>query len=65
MTIWLNGEACEIGAQTLAGALEELGYAGLKIATAVNGDFVHREARAATMLKEGDRLEVVAPLQGG
>lgn len=65
MTIWLNGEEREIAAATLAAALDELGYAGLKIATALNGDFVHREARAGTALADGDRVEVVAPLQGG
>ena len=45
--------------------LEELGYGGALVATAVNGTFVAREARADTGLSEGDAVEVVAPLQGG
>ena len=65
MKITLNGEATEVAAADLAAALEELGYAGAKVATAVNEDFVPVAARAATRLAEGDRIEVVAPRQGG
>ena len=36
-----------------------------KIATAVNGRFVAAAARPATKLADGDRIEVVAPMQGG
>ena len=32
---------------------------------AVNGAFVPRQARAATLLAEGDKVEIVAPRQGG
>ena len=42
-----------------------LGFAGRKIATAVNGRFVAAAARPATKLADGDRIEVVAPMQGG
>jgi sulfur carrier protein len=31
----------------------------------VNGRFVPAPARAATALNDGDKLEVVAPMQGG
>ena len=65
MKITLNGEATEVAAADLAAALEELGYGGAKVATAVNEDFVPVAARAATRLAEGDRIEVVAPRQGG
>ena len=46
-------------------ALTALGYGGKKVATAVNGRFVPAPARAATALNDGDKLEVVAPMQGG
>lgn len=65
MTLLLNGAPQEIVATTLAEALAELGYAGRIVATAVNGDFVPARNRAATALNEGDRIEVVAPMQGG
>ena len=36
-----------------------------KVATALNGNFLPAATRAATTLKDGDALEVVAPMQGG
>jgi sulfur carrier protein len=65
MTLLLNGEPQEVAAATLAEALAELGYAGKIVATAVNGDFVAARRREATRLADGDRIEVVAPMQGG
>ena len=63
--ISVNGERRETAAPTLDGLLSELGYAGRKIATARNGEFVPAAARASTPLAPGDRIEIVAPRQGG
>ena len=65
MRIFLNDDVHDIDAVTLAAALDALGFAGRKIATAVNGHFVAATARQATELSDGDRVEVVAPMQGG
>lgn len=65
MKIFLNDDAHEVEVSTLAAALESLGYGGRKIATAVNGRFVAAAARSRTDLADGDRVEVVAPMQGG
>ncbi|MFO1163424.1 MAG: sulfur carrier protein ThiS [Reyranellaceae bacterium] len=65
MRIFLNDDAHEIDPGTLAAALEALGFGGRKIATAVNGRFVAAVARPKTNLADGDRIEVVAPMQGG
>lgn len=65
MRIVLNGEAREVRATTLAAALDELGYGSATVATAVNGAFVPAGLRAGHGLGEGDRIEVVAPRQGG
>ena len=65
MTLLCNGAPQEIAARTLVEALAELGYAGRIVATAVNGDFVPARKRAEVTLNEGDRIEVVAPMQGG
>ena len=65
MRIVLNGTATDISAARLDVALDELGYGDALVATAVNGDFVPRGARAETCLSEGDAVEIVAPLQGG
>jgi len=35
------------------------------VATAVNGEFVPATERRAARLADGDRLEVLAPMQGG
>ena len=65
MRIFLNDDAHDVEPGTLAGALESLGFAGRKIATAVNGRFVAAAARPRTALADGDKIEVVAPMQGG
>ncbi len=65
MRIEVNGARHEVAATTVAGALVELGWAEARVATALNGDFVPAGARAGTALTEGDRLEVLAPMQGG
>ncbi|MCC5964763.1 MAG: sulfur carrier protein ThiS [Natronohydrobacter sp.] len=65
MRIEVNGDPQDITGPTLADALTELGWAQARVATALNGDFVPKSARAQTELKQGDRLEVLAPMQGG
>ncbi len=64
MTIILNGEARQTAAATLAALLEEQGF-GPAVATAVNEAFVSKAARATTALQDGDRVEVLAAMQGG
>jgi sulfur carrier protein len=61
----VNGEAQEVPAATLAEALHSLDYGEAKVATALNGAFVPARARETTPLKDGDRIEIVAPRQGG
>jgi sulfur carrier protein len=63
--IVLNGEQIETAARTLAELVAGQGFAQTAVATAVNGAFVPREARAATLLSGGDKVEIVAPRQGG
>lgn len=65
MRILVNGAWREAQAAQLAAVLDELGYAGAVVSTAVNDEFVAVAARAATPLHEGDRVEVLAPMQGG
>lgn len=64
MNITLNGEARQTEAATLADLLAEQGLSG-KLATARNGDFVPAGLRTTTPIHDGDRIEVVAPMQGG
>lgn len=65
MRIEVNGNPGEVATRTLAEVLAELGFAGGALATAVNGHFVPATRRAETVLNEGDRVEVLAPMQGG
>jgi sulfur carrier protein len=65
MRLVVNGELQEVPAATLAEALRSLDLAEAKVATALNGEFVPARARAATLVKDGDRIEIVAPRQGG
>ena len=65
MKLMVNGEPLQLDASNLADLLAKLDYEGDWLATAVNGDLVHREERAAHPLKEGDRIEILSPMQGG
>lgn len=65
MKLEVNGEAVEVTATTVAEALVELGFGVSKVATALNGQFLPAGARAGWQLCSGDRLEVLAPMQGG
>jgi sulfur carrier protein len=65
MKIIVNGAEREVGATTLAEALLALEYADAIVATALNGRFVAARLREATTLSEGDKIEIVAPRQGG
>lgn len=63
--ILVNGAAREVAAATLGTLLDELGYADIVVATAVNQDFVPVSARTGRAIAEGDAVEVLAPMQGG
>ena len=65
MKILVNGAWRDTSAADLAAALQELGYGDSVVATALNGEFVPAGSRPAVRLAEGDRLEVLAPMQGG
>jgi sulfur carrier protein len=65
MKILVNGAWRDTDAPELAAALVELGYGDAIVSTALNGEFVAATARPRTRLEDGDRLEVLAPMQGG
>jgi len=65
MKITINGVVREVLDGRLDQALLELGYCDGAIATAVNGQFIPKTQRLDTVLLDGDRIEVVAPMQGG
>jgi len=65
MKIIVNGLPREVTASHLEAVLLELEYGDARIATAVNGEFVPQTLRPATTLADNDRLEILAPMQGG
>jgi sulfur carrier protein len=65
LQILINGELVATKARTLDELCGELGFAGAKIATAINGGFVAASMRAATKLSPADEIEIVSPRQGG
>src|SRR3954463_6754363 len=65
MKILVNGAWRNTDATDIAAALHELGYDDAVVATALNGQFVPAGSRTGVRLAEGDRLEVLAPMQGG
>lgn len=65
MKLVVNGEALETAEHTLSSLLSKLDYEGEWLATAVNGDLVHAEDRPAHVLQDGDRIEILSPMQGG
>ncbi len=65
MLLIVNGERREAAASNLDGLLSELEYEGRHFAIALNYDVVPRARWAATALKDGDQIEIIAPRQGG
>ena len=65
MQINVNGKPAEVKETNLYNILKELGYYDAKVATAVNEVFVPTAERSKLKLSAGDRLEIVAPQQGG
>ena len=62
----LNGKPRELpDGSTIVQAVAELTAAAAGVAAAVNGDVVPRGSWAATLLRDGDHVEVVTAVQGG
>jgi sulfur carrier protein len=64
--ITLNGEARTVhDGATVADLVASLAEQPQLLATAVNGEFVPREARAQVRLREGDAVFTFQPITGG
>ncbi|RUM96311.1 sulfur carrier protein ThiS [Pseudaminobacter arsenicus] len=65
MKLTINGTIRDAFASTLEELLSELEYEGDWLATALNGELVHRGDRPQCQLAEGDRIEILSPMKGG
>lgn len=66
IAITVNGQAREVAeGSTLADLVAQLSASPQALATAVNGDFVARDARVARLLQTGDQVFTFQPITGG
>ena len=65
MNLYLNGKHIDTQSQTLSQLLEEQQFDCTAVASAVDGNFVPRSQYASTRLSDGQKIEVLAPMQGG
>jgi len=63
--IYVNGIETLIENNALDAVLAQLGYQDVTIATAINGDFVPLSQRKNCRMQDSDKLEILAPMQGG
>ena len=65
MNVTVNGVPEQLeGAVDINSLLKARGQAG-PVAVAVNGEFVPRSSYDTQTLRDGDEIEIVAPMQGG
>jgi len=66
MQIQVNGEPLEVVPQSsLSDLVAQLELSGKRIAIELNLEIVPRSLHAKTLLKEGDRVEIVHAIGGG
>ncbi|MGJ3251698.1 MAG: sulfur carrier protein ThiS [Elainellaceae cyanobacterium] len=66
ITVEVNGESRQCSPQTrLPDFLEQLGMNPKLVAVEYNGDILHRQFWADTVMQDGDRLEIVTIVGGG
>ncbi|OTA17140.1 thiamine biosynthesis protein ThiS [Xenorhabdus vietnamensis] len=65
MNILVNGLEVSVSGSNLGQILEELGYVNTVLVTAVNGNFVSVQERDEFEIKSADKIEILAPMQGG
>ena len=67
MQVLVNGNAkrFEVNQMTVADLVSELKIVGKRIAIECNGEIVPKSLYEQSMLKDGDRLEVVGAVGGG
>lgn len=65
MHVFCNGERRDLTGDLLADALADLGFDPRRVAVAVNETFVPKTEWTARRLQPGDRIDVLAAIEGG
>jgi sulfur carrier protein len=63
--VTINGEQISAAGQTIAEYLTENGYSQTGIAVALNDTVIPKSKHGETVMKDGDRVEIVHCVQGG
>ena len=62
----INGETRELPESiTIQEMLKELGYDNQWLGIAINTEFISKDKHQETIIKEGDQIDILSPIQGG
>lgn len=65
MNIYINGEARQVKASTLAELVVELELQQKRIAVEMNSNLVPKSRHASTLLSDGATIEIIQAVGGG
>lgn len=66
MEMIVNGKSVQVeGAATVSQLLEQLGFAGKRVAVEKNGEIVPKSVHAVTAISADDKIEIVVAVGGG
>ena len=66
MKLFINGEEKHFDAvSNIQDVMQQTGMLERKAAVALNGGFISKTQYEHTTIKDGDQLEIIAPMQGG
>ena len=66
MDMIVNGKTVQVeNAATVSQLLEQLGFAGKRVAVEKNGEIVPKSVHASTAIAASDKIEIVVAVGGG
>jgi sulfur carrier protein len=66
MDMIVNGKPVQVeGAATVSQLLEQLGFAGKRVAVEKNGEIVPKSQHGSTAIAASDKIEIVVAVGGG
>lgn len=65
INIYFNDESHQIKSQSVQAFLLHKNHIDLHFAIAINNQFIPRTVYSTTLLSEGDRVDIIVPMQGG
>lgn len=65
MMVCVNNQEKDVQSENLSQLMQELGYQNMRLALALNGQFVPSKKWEITRVAPQSKIEIVAPMQGG